>query len=199
MKSRLGVLLISDIKNYSNNASNLLSGFLFNRGLWVITACRFRTRLTTKPKSNFILNTLIKIFNHLLRYIIVIFAKTEWHSTLELESKLYLSNRGRMVIGARKIGRGSVLQHDTTIGTNPLADGKGNRPIIGRNVWIGANSIIYGKIKIGNGVTVCENTVISKSIPDNYVLKGNPARVIKKNFDNQQLRMNPESHSSQYL
>jgi acetyltransferase-like isoleucine patch superfamily enzyme len=55
-------------------------------------------------------------------------------------------------------------------------------------VWIGPWSIIYGNIKVGDGVTILPNTVLTKSVSDGVIVQGNPARVIRRCFDNTVLR-----------
>ena len=50
---------------------------------------------------------------------------------------------------------------------------------IGNNVFIGANCIVLPNISIGNNVIVGAGSVVTKSIPDNSVVAGNPARHIK--------------------
>ena len=45
---------------------------------------------------------------------------------------------------------------------------------------INVNSCVFGKIKIGNNVVIGAGTVLKKSVPDNCVVIGNPARIIKK-------------------
>lgn len=62
----------------------------------------------------------------------------------------------------------------TTIGF-----GRGGRPHIGNNVLLGANVVIIGGIHVGNNVIVGAGSVVVKDIPDNCVVAGNPARVIK--------------------
>lgn len=50
---------------------------------------------------------------------------------------------------------------------------------IGDNVWIGGNSVILPGVNIGNNVVVGAASVVTKDIPDNAVVAGNPARVVK--------------------
>jgi maltose O-acetyltransferase len=50
---------------------------------------------------------------------------------------------------------------------------------IGDNVWIGGRAVINPGVKIGNNVVVASGAVITKDVPDNVVVGGNPARIIK--------------------
>lgn len=50
---------------------------------------------------------------------------------------------------------------------------------IGSNVFIGAGAIILPGIEIGDNVIVGAGTVVTKDIPNDSLVVGNPARVIK--------------------
>jgi acetyltransferase-like isoleucine patch superfamily enzyme len=50
--------------------------------------------------------------------------------------------------------------------------------VIGNNVWIGAGCCILDGSKIGDGVIISPNSVVSSRVPDNAIVQGNPAKVI---------------------
>ncbi|MEH6907206.1 acetyltransferase [Bacillus sp. AFS006103] len=50
---------------------------------------------------------------------------------------------------------------------------------IGHNVWLGGRAVINPGVNIGNNVVVASGAVVTKDIPDNVVVGGNPAKVIK--------------------
>lgn len=52
--------------------------------------------------------------------------------------------------------------------------------IIGDDVWIGGHSTILPGVTIGKNAVVAAGAVVTKDVPDNVVVGGNPAKVIKK-------------------
>lgn len=52
--------------------------------------------------------------------------------------------------------------------------------VIGNNVWIGDKVSILAGVHIGNNVIVAANAVVTKDVPDNCVVAGVPARVVKQ-------------------
>lgn len=54
--------------------------------------------------------------------------------------------------------------------------------IIGNKCFIGANVIIMAGIIIGDEVIVGAGAVVTKSIPSNCIVAGNPARIIRENI-----------------
>ena len=49
---------------------------------------------------------------------------------------------------------------------------------IGDYVYIGCNSIVLPGVTVGNNVLIAAGSVVTKSIPDNVVVGGNPAKII---------------------
>ncbi len=55
-------------------------------------------------------------------------------------------------------------------------------PVIGNDVWIGANVTIYSGVTIGDGAIIAGNSVVAKSVPPYTVVAGNSAVVKKHRF-----------------
>lgn len=51
--------------------------------------------------------------------------------------------------------------------------------IVGDDCYFGLGVKIIGSVRIGNNVTVGANAVITKDIPDNAIVGGVPAKIIK--------------------
>lgn len=55
--------------------------------------------------------------------------------------------------------------------------------IIGDNCWIGENSRICKGVTIGDGAIVAANAVVTKDVPANSIVAGNPGRIVKTDID----------------
>lgn len=71
------------------------------------------------------------------------------------------------------IGKRLGVMHNVTIGTN-MGPGA---PIIGDDVFIGVNSTVLGRIRIGDRVRIAANTAVTTDVPSDSVVIGSPARV----------------------
>jgi len=60
---------------------------------------------------------------------------------------------------------------------------------IGNDVWIGSHVTIPGGIQIGTGVIVAAGSVVVKDVPPYMVVGGNPAKVIRHRFSEEQIKM----------
>lgn len=92
---------------------------------------------------------------------------------------LHLVHRGyRRIDSIKSIGDNCTILPMVLIGKKtPDSDVSG--AIIGDNCYIGAGAIIMNPVKIGNNVIIGAGSVVTKDIPNNCVVAGNPARVIR--------------------
>jgi maltose O-acetyltransferase len=104
--------------------------------------------------------------------------------------KNFYANHGCTILDCNRIiiGNNCLLAPHVCISaaTHPLEverRAKGEEfaaPItIGDNVWIGANATICPGVTLGNGVVVGAGAVVTKSFPDNVVVGGVPAKILK--------------------
>lgn len=86
---------------------------------------------------------------------------------------------GVFISSSAEIGKGCVIFHQVTIGSNTLAGSKRNgAPVIGDNVYIGCGAKIIGAVRIGNNVRIGANCVVTKDIPDNSTVVLSEPRLI---------------------
>ena len=86
----------------------------------------------------------------------------------------YIEHFGRIIINKKAIiGKNVNIATGVVIGESFRGKKKGS-PIIGDEVWIGANSVIVGNIKIGNNVLIAPNAYVNFDVPNSSIVIGNP-------------------------
>lgn len=98
-----------------------------------------------------------------------------------IKGGLRLLHKASVVIAPHDAGKNFTVAQGATIGSNLGSNGKIGAPVIGDNVFVGANAVVVGNITIGDNVVVGAGSIVTKSIPSNCVVVGNPARIIKRN------------------
>ena len=81
-------------------------------------------------------------------------------------------------INAESIGDNFKCFHLVTIGAN---ENTKSLPVIGNNVSVYTGAVIVDGIRIGNNVKIGANSVVTKNVPDNCTVIGNPAYIVKLN------------------
>lgn len=77
-----------------------------------------------------------------------------------------------------KIGRNLSIYQGVTIGRVHSGTRIGV-PTIGNNVTLFAGCKVIGNVKIGNNVIVGSNSVVTHDIPDNAIVAGVPAKILR--------------------
>ena len=86
-----------------------------------------------------------------------------------------------VVIGSHVVaGEHLSLYQNTTLGGSRTGDvKKGNQPHLGDHVTLFANSMILGRVTVGNHATIGANSCLLESVPDHAVCVGSPAKCLK--------------------
>jgi len=101
----------------------------------------------------------------------------------EIDGGLYLAHQGGIVIGPIVMGRDCCVAHGVTIGVRTDGVGSG-APTIGDRVWIGTGAVVFGGIKIGDGVSIGPLTLVGRNLPPRTLAAGNPVQILSRGYDN---------------
>lgn len=80
------------------------------------------------------------------------------------------------------IGEESYIASGAIVFTHDFCRSLHQDTYIGKRCFIGANAIIMCGVKIGDEVIVGSGAIVTKDVPSNCIVAGNPARVIKENI-----------------
>lgn len=72
--------------------------------------------------------------------------------------------------------------HELISGTEKKGSGI-SKVIIGNKVWVGCNVTILKNTFVGNNCVIAAGSVVKGTFPDNTLIAGNPAKVVKQNID----------------
>jgi len=100
------------------------------------------------------------------------------HFGAKIGKGFYIGHYGGIFIGAIEMGKYCNVSQQVSIGHGGRGTDRYGIPKIGDYVWIGPGAKIFGKIKIGDNVSIGANAVVSKDIPDNAIVVGNPGRIV---------------------
>jgi maltose O-acetyltransferase len=98
-----------------------------------------------------------------------------------INTGVYILGRGKVVIGNRVTlsARSMLLDSGLEIGSKVRAHVDGYITIED-DVWIGAGAIVLSGVTIGRGSIVGAGSVVTKPMPADCVVAGNPARVVRR-------------------
>ncbi len=103
--------------------------------------------------------------------------KTLYITTETVGEGLFIQHGFATVIAAKSIGKNCWINQQVTIGFS----NKNDCPILMDNVTVNAGAKVIGGITIGTNSQVGANAVVVKNVPDNCIVVGVPAYIIKRN------------------
>lgn len=151
-------------------AANIFEVLMY-QGLWAMFFHRI---------AHFLYRIKIPVIPRLISQISRLLTLIEIHPGAEIGKRFFIDHGNGVVIGETAvIGDDVTIFQGVTLGGTGKEKGK-RHPTIGNNVVIGAGAIILGAIHIGDNSRVGAGSVITKSVPPDTTVVGNPSWIVKK-------------------
>jgi serine O-acetyltransferase len=119
----------------------------------------------------------VPILPHIAHRLAIAFAQVYIGDPVVIAPGLYLPHGMVVIDGITELGRGVVVRPFVTIG---LKEGNFAGPRIDHNVQIGTGAKIIGPVHIGSGSLIGANAVVLEDVPENSVVAGVPAKVLRR-------------------
>ena len=177
--------MFSDIEVIFENdpaAKNIFEVLMY-QGLWAVLFHRwanlfYRLKIPLLPR-------LISQFSRFLTSI-------EIHPGAKLGKRFFIDHGFGIVIGeTAEIGDNVTIFQGVTLGGTGKEKGK-RHPTIGHNVVIGAGAIVLGPIYIGDNSRIGAGAVVTKSVPPDTTVVGNPSWIVRR----EGRRLDPLEHGA---
>lgn len=100
--------------------------------------------------------------------------------TASIGPGLHIPHAGTIVLHARTVlGADCCLTQGVTIGVSGIGERRGV-PRIGDRVYLAANAVVVGPIRVGDDVVVGANSLVNRDVPDHCTVLGVPAVVVNQ-------------------
>ena len=171
--------LKSDYNKYEKYGGNFISIIFFTQGFWAIFQYRIANYIYTSKLPS-ILRKSILFFLLVWQKGIEITTGISIPASVKIGKSFYIGHFGNIILNANSIvGDNCNISQGVTLGVSGQGHKRGI-PVLGNNIYIGANAVIAGQIQIGNNVIIAANSLVNTSIPDDSIVMGVPAEAIKK-------------------
>ncbi|MEA3493706.1 MAG: serine O-acetyltransferase [Candidatus Margulisiibacteriota bacterium] len=165
--------MFSDIKVIFDKdpAARNIFEVLMYQGFWAVTFHRI---------AHFTYWLKVPIIPRLISQISRLLTQIEIHPGAKIGRRFFVDHGSGVVIGETVvIGNDVTIFQGVTLGGTGKEKGK-RHPTIGDNVVVGAGAIILGNIHIGDNSRIGAAAVVTKSVPDDTTVVGNPSWTIKR-------------------
>ncbi len=173
-------LIRSDYKKYRRYGANFFVIFFFTQGFWAIIQYRLAhavyRKITVQP-----FRIIFKSFFFVWQKVIEIATGISIPASAQIGHSFYIGHFGGIIFNQDTIiGNNCNVAQNVTIGVSGQGDKRGV-PVIGNEVYIAANSVIAGKIIIGDGALIGACSLVTTDVLPHSTVIGVPAQVISQN------------------
>ena len=91
----------------------------------------------------------------------------------------HFAGGGGCLVNAKKVGNYCKLQTGVLLGNSHGSEDE--KPVIGDNVAFGPGAKVLGAVHVGDNSFVLANAVVTKDVPEDSIVGGVPAKILKMN------------------
>jgi serine O-acetyltransferase len=169
-------LLYLDYRRYRAAGRSAAATIFLTQGFWASAVYRVsHAFVDTLPEG--VLQTAARALAALAQKAVEIFTGICIPRDCEVGAGLYLPSFGGIILSHGAIGENCTIEHNVTLGIAGKGEERG-RPTIGNRVFVGAHSMIVGKITIGDDAVIFPGSIVTRPVPPRAVVMGHPARVV---------------------
>jgi serine O-acetyltransferase len=167
--------IVNDFRRYRVTRDPALRTLFLSQGFWA--SCVYRVTRAALERGGLV-ESIARPFAALAQKFIEVITGISLPPECEIGDGIYIGHFGSIILSPQaRIGHNCSLAQNVTIGIAPSSEGPG-APTIGNRVFIGAHSVIVGRITVGDDAVICAGSVVNRSVPARAVVMGNPARVV---------------------
>lgn len=150
---------------------------LLSQGFWASTVYRISHAGVHGARPAFLRRPLTAVAT-LAQKLIEILTGICIPAKCEIGEGLYIGHYGAIILPRHgRIGHNCSFAQSSTIGLAGTGENRG-APTFGDRVFVGAHSVVVGKITVGDDAMICAGSIVTRSVPARAVVMGNPARVV---------------------
>lgn len=174
----------SDLKKYKKySGKNSIVLILTQQGLWALIVYRINHAIYV-GKLPLLIKKILLIFGIFNQKWIEIITGISLPYSAKIGHSFYIGHFGNIIINANSIiGENCNISQGVTIGVSGRGENRGV-PIIGNNVYFGANSTVVGKITIGDNALIGANSLVISDVTPGTTVVGVPAKLVSANDSN---------------
>lgn len=166
-------LIVSDYKKYKKYGGNFVTIIFFTQGFWAIAQYRL---------AHSVYKMRVPIVKQVLQVVMLLWQKgieiatgISIPASAKIGHSFYIGHFGGIILNAKtSIGNNCNISQGVTIGVSGQGEKRGV-PVIGNDVYIGANAVVAGKISVQNNAVIGACSLVTTDVEENAVMLGVPA------------------------
>lgn len=163
----------TDYKKYKKYGGNFITIIFFTQGFWAVFQYRIANAVYKMRIP--VLKQVLTILCLLWQKVIEITTGISIPASAQIGHSFYIGHFGGIILNAKtSIGNNCNISQGVTIGVSGIGEKRGV-PVIGNDVYVGANAVLAGNITIEDNVLIAACSLVNTDVDGNSIMIGVPA------------------------